>query len=110
TDARHGAADHAPSKFLAAVLAFQLKLHARPWQQAMLRFDEDAARGHVDDRHQMSGSYPRPDDSVFLHAMSPPWDPAISRQIAHSACHFHARTSNWRIRVFPVCPKIRMTY
>src|SRR6185295_20388741 len=50
------------------------------------------------------------DDAVLLHAASTPVRAPVRGQVSHSGIHRLVRGLNRSTRVFPVSPKLRITY
>ena len=90
-------------------LLLEVNLNRASWQQPMVRFDEDAGRGHIHNRCVDTWPHQSRHDAVLLDRLPPPYESPLGA-MDHSSDHWRDRASKRKIRTRAVPPTNRTAY
>jgi hypothetical protein len=108
-EARDSASQNPSPHCRPSLLLLEVNFNRASWQQPMGRFDEDAGRGHIDNRRIDTWPHEGRHDAVLLDRLPPPYVSAFEAR-SHSGDHRRDRQSKRKIRTLAVPPTNRTAY
>src|SRR5581483_7518155 len=106
----NGAAKYAAADGRAAGRAFQVQFDHRSREQPVAGLDQRTTGGDVDHGRLVPRTNAGRNDAVIVDAIAACRFTPIVRGVIHNGFHLRERGLNFRARVLPLSPKIRMTY